>query len=160
ALWRQLRRRRFAAMLNFEQGSLAGTAFLSSTGVPVRVGFLPLRDDSKNIFLTHGVRLGEDESMWRLFGRLARIVGPELGEELHTVPLPVGAEALRWAEARIREQAAGQASRLVAVHLGSQMNRPMKRWPIERFAAVAERLRGLAPKIAVVLTGLAHERSL
>ena len=75
-IMRDIRRAGYEAVLNFEQGSLAGTAFIGLMGIPIRLGFVPLGDNRKAKFLTHGLQLDESRSMWQSFVALARMVDP------------------------------------------------------------------------------------
>lgn len=156
----ELRRCRYEAVLNFEQGSLAGTAFLWAAGIPVRIGFLPLHDSTKAAFLTMPLRLREEDSMWTSFTRAVRLVDAGFPETPPLEPLPVGEEARRFARAWLRDKAGGTAGPRVGFHVGSGAGQPFRRWPVDRFVALGERLRAEAPDLAVILTGTAPERSL
>ena len=67
-----IRKRRYEAAIDFEQGSLAGAAFIRATGIPIRAGFLPLSSSAKAALLTHPIRFREEDSVWASFIRLMR----------------------------------------------------------------------------------------
>ena len=156
-LLKDLRQRRYDAILNFEQNSTAGTAFLAATGIPLRIGFLPTGDSPKAWFLTHAVRFRETYSMWRSFVRLAQLVDPGLSDEIIPHPVPCSALSKSWAEAWLQ----GHAARcpLVALHLGSQ-DLEFRRWPVDRFVRLAEQISRYGVQPTILLTGTARERPL
>ena len=154
-----VRGRHYQAVIDFEQGSLTGAAFVRAAGIPVRVGFLPLNSSAKAAFLTHPVRFRETDSMWESFLRLMSLVDRHFPETISTTPLPLDSETRRFTRSWLRSTDDARILHLVAFHLGSGP-RAYKRWPVERFIALAERLRLLSPGLAVVLTGQPIERVL
>jgi ADP-heptose:LPS heptosyltransferase len=157
AMLREIRGRRYAAILNFEQGSLAGTAFLRATGIPVRIGFVPITGEAKAPFLTHPIRLRDEDSMWQSFQRLLRIVDPQCPELRSTQALPVSIETDRWIRNWMDERAL-DGHRWVALHLGPVPS--FRRWPIERFVNLAERLLAKNSEVVIALTGQSSEKPL
>jgi lipopolysaccharide heptosyltransferase II len=156
-LLKDLRQRRYDAILNFEQNSKAGTAFLAATGIPLRIGFLPMGDSPKAWFLTHAVRFRETYSMWRSFVRLAQLVDPGLSDEIIPQPVPCSALSKSWAEVWLQEHAA--RCPLVALHLGSQ-DLEFRRWPVDRFVRLAEQISRYGVQPTILLTGTVRERPL
>jgi lipopolysaccharide heptosyltransferase II len=154
-----IRKRRYQAVIDFEQGSLAGAAFIRATGIPIRVGFLPLSSSTKAALLTHPIRFREEDSVWASFIRLMRIVDRDFPEEISTIPLPLDDNTRRATREWIRSRTGGSVGSKVVFHLGSGP-RSYKRWPVERFIALAERLRTQNPNISIVLTGQPFERPL
>ena len=154
-----IRKRRYEAVIDFEQGSLAGAAFVRATGIPVRAGFLPLSSSAKAALLTHPIRFREEDSMWVSFIRLMRIVDRDFPEAISTMPLPVDDDTRRSMREWMRSKASESARSEVVFHLGSGQ-RHYKRWPVERFIALAERLRLQKPGLLIVLTGQPFERPL
>lgn len=154
---REIRRGRYEAILNFEQGSTAGSAFLAATGIPVRVGFLPTVQSPKARFLTHAQRFHEGCSMWQSFVHLAQMIDPGLSDSVTPVPLKCGEEAEAWALDWLTRHVRGHPA--IALHLGSQ-DLEFRRWPLDRFVQLAERIRSLDLEPSIVLTGTAPERPL
>jgi ADP-heptose:LPS heptosyltransferase len=154
---REIRRRHYDAILNFEQASTAGSAFLAATGIPLRVGFMPTVESPKGRFLSHGERFQEGRSMWRSFIRLAQLIDPGLSDQVLPVPLKCGAAAKRWAQEWLTAHLPRCPA--IAIHLGSQ-DLEFRRWPLERFVQFAERVRGLGLEPSIILTGTAPERPL
>jgi ADP-heptose:LPS heptosyltransferase len=157
---RDIRRRRYEAVIDFEQGSLAGAAFVRAAGIPVRAGFLPLNSDAKAAFLTHPVQFREQDSMWVSFIRLMRIIDQDFPKGIPTMPLPVDNQTRRSMREWMRAKASGPIDNVIVLHLGSAQKRPYRRWPVQRFIALAERLRMQSPNLLIVLTGRPFERSL
>ena len=75
------------------------------------------------------------------------------------MPLPLDDNARRSMREWIRSRALGPIGSTVVFHLGSGP-RYYKRWPAERFIALAERLRLQKPNLLIVLTGQPFERPL
>ena len=156
---RGIRKRRYGALLNFEQGSLAGTAFLAATGIPLRIGFASESQSAKARLLTHRLSFRTGDSMWTSFARLMRVLDAGLPEPLGLALLPVGEAARCDISAWLRSRIGPGSRRLVAFHLGFG-TRLYKQWPVERFVELAERLKRRTPAIAIALTGLPPERPL
>jgi heptosyltransferase-2 len=157
-LWLEIRHRRYDAVLNFEQVSLSGTRFLRTTGIPVRIGFVPLSHIGKQSLLTHAVRFVESESMWHAFIRLVQTLDNRFPAAVEPVALPVSDEAKNRAAGRIFDHC-GLVDRLIALHLGPASG-PYRRWPAKRFAELAIRLSAGGKSLGVVLTGLPEEKHL
>ncbi|HUC19536.1 MAG TPA: glycosyltransferase family 9 protein [Acetobacteraceae bacterium] len=161
----QIRRCAYEAVLNFEQGSLAGTAFLRALGVPAYIGFVPLHDGAKAAFLTLPLRFRENDSMWTSLIRAVRLVDSDFPESPEVFPLPVSPEAKHfvrmWLEEKGLEGKEGRGGiRRVVFHMGCGPGQPFRRWPVERFVALAEQLQMEVPDLALILTGTAHEKPL
>ncbi len=154
---REIRRRCYDAILNLEQRSTAGAAFLAATGVPRRVGFLPIVESKKALFLTHAVRFHEGQSMWQSFVRLAQMIDPGLAETVLPVPVKCGSAAEAWAHQWLQRHA--RSGRIVVIHLGCQ-DLEFRRWPVERFLQLAECIGRNRAKPFVILTGTGPERPL
>ena len=154
---REIRRCRYDAILNFEQGSTAGSAFLAASGIPVRVGFLPTVESPKARFLTHAQRFREGYSMWQSFVHLAQMIDPGLPDSVTPVPLKCGEEAEAWAMDWLTRHVPRHPA--IALHLGS-LDLEFRRWPLDRFVQFAERIRSLELEPSIVLTGTAPERPL
>ncbi len=153
----EIRRHRYDAILNFEQRSTAGSAFLAATGIPFRVGFLPIEESPKALFLTHAERFQEDRSMWQSFVRLVQMIDPGLPDTVTPAPLRCDSSSEAWARDWMSKNIS--RSRTVAIHLGSQ-DLEFRRWPIDRFVQLAERIRAHGSDLAIVLTGTPPERPL
>lgn len=154
---KEIRRLHYDAILNFEQASTAGSAFLAATGIPLRVGFLPTVESPKGRFLSHGERFQEGRSMWQSFVGLAQMIDPGLPDAVMPVPLKCGADAKRWAQEWLTPHLPRRPA--IAIHLGSQ-DLEFRRWPLERFVRFAERVRALGLEPSIILTGTAPERPL
>lgn len=149
----------YDAILNCEQRSLAGTAFLAATGAAYRLGFLPFSDTPKGRFLTHTVRFRDDQSVWQSFIRLARLVDDSLPGTLLPTPFQWSAAVEQWASDYWNEHIGSGCGPAMALHVGSQ-DREFSRWPLQRFIELAERARVGADELPVILTGTAPERDL
>jgi ADP-heptose:LPS heptosyltransferase len=154
---KEIRRRHYDAILNFEQASTAGSAFLAATGIPLRVGFLPTVESPKGRFLSHGERFQEGRSMWQSFVRLAQMIDPGVSDHVMPVPLKCSAAAKSWAQEWLTPHLPRRPA--IAIHLGSQ-DLEFRRWPLERFVQFAERVRAFGLEPSIILTGTAPERPL
>jgi len=159
-LMKRIRRMRYDAVLNFEQGSIAGTAFLRATGIPIHLGFIPVAKSPKVTFLTHGVPFEDTRSMWSSFVTLARIIDPELSETPRTLELKGSPETRQWLGEWWRAKIGDEDETAVALHLGCGPGMDFKRWPLERFVRLAETIALESRKITFILTGTAIEKPL
>jgi heptosyltransferase-2 len=149
----------YDTILNCEQRSLAGSAFLSLTGAAYHIGFIPISDTPKGRFLTHAMRFRDDQSVWQSFIRLARVVDESIPQMfLPTSPL-LSEEVEEWACGWWNEHVGSEPIPTIALHVGSQ-DREFSRWPVRRFVEFAERVRVRNPDLSVMLTGTAPEREL
>jgi heptosyltransferase-3 len=157
---RHIRRQRYDAVLNFEQMSLAGTVFLRATAIPTRLGFLPLSNSPKGLFLTHSVQFRQQDTMWKSFIRLAQMICPDLPEDLSIVPLKCGEQADRdvtlWWSSKVGEK----PIRAVGLHLGCGKGMKYRQWPVRRFICLANAIRSAVQDVVVILTGTVGEQLL
>jgi lipopolysaccharide heptosyltransferase II len=160
SLWeafRAIRRRRYDLVVDFEQfvklSSLVG--YLS--GAPQRIGFNT--DGQRRGWLyTTRVVYTDGEHMRQIFLRLLRPLGIEPRLRLPSFQI-LPEERARAAELLAEHGVAADRFPIVAIHVGSGPNFyevPLKRWPTERFAAVADAL-AERHSAAVVFTGRGPE---
>lgn len=139
-----LRRQRFDAAVVLDRSPLVSALPLFA-GIPIRAG---LDSGGRGFSLTHPVSASGDrhEALRYLDAAVALGCGPEL-PPLQFVP---ATSDTTWTHAALREDLAW-----VAIHPGGGVNPGSallgKRWPVERFAAVAEHL--LAAGYAVAMVG-------
>jgi ADP-heptose:LPS heptosyltransferase len=157
----EIRRRKYDAILDFEQHSLLTAAFARASSIPIRVGFAPPTTGSRGRMFTHPIELREQESMWSSFIQIGRVLDSELPESLSTRPLPCSSASMEWLErwwnSHIPPDAKGP---IVALHLGVGPSAQYRRWPAERFASFAAALSKYQPEMTVILTGSTSERPL
>jgi len=158
--WRDIRQSRYEAIANFEQGSLAGTALLASTGIGAHVGFVCSDNDPKCRLLSHPLTFREFDSMWQSFLRLAKVLYPDLPDGFPTIALQGSPESRTWAAEWWQSHVGGVDSFAVAMHLGSGPGMDFRRWPLQRFLTLGERISSRWPNAAVILTGTTLERDL
>ena len=156
---RDIRGCHYDAVLNCEQRSLAGSAFLALAGAIYHVGFIPISGTSKGRFLTHAIRFRDDDSVWQSFIRLARLVDSDLPQRSLPIPPQWTTEDEEWAYRWWREHVGSAQNLTVALHVGTQ-DREFSRWPVQRFVEFAERVRVRNQQLSIVLTGKAPERQL
>ena len=154
----QLRTAGYDAVLLFHhlstrQGALKYAAFCAATGAPRRLGL----DNGRGFFLNekvpdegYGVIHEVDYAL-----RVARLLAP--AAERHAPRLEPGPDDLRIAAELLAPVQAGSGP-LLALHPGSGAYAPVRRWPVGRFAAVADRL--IAAGARIVLLGGAEEHDL
>jgi ADP-heptose:LPS heptosyltransferase len=149
----------YDTILNCEQRSLAGSAFLSLIGAAYHIGFIPISDTPKGRFLTHAMRFRDDQSVWQSFIRLARLIDSSI-PQMFLPTSPKFSEAVEeWACDWWNEHVGSGPAPIIALHVGSQ-DREFSRWPVRRFVELAERARIHNRNLSVMLTGTAPEREL
>jgi ADP-heptose:LPS heptosyltransferase len=157
---REIKSGAYDAVLNFEQGSLAGTSFLRATGIPNRIGFVSAHENVKHAFLTHAMGFQASASMWHSFLRLTRLVDPQLPASLMPLPLPLSDAQLLAGRAWLDVKAPPPNTRRIAFHLGSGSGQPFKRWPVANFARLGYEFLARSHNQAIILTGQPLERGL
>jgi ADP-heptose:LPS heptosyltransferase len=159
--WCDIRRNRYEAIANFEQGSLAGAAFLASAGIGVHVGFVGSDEDPKCRLLSHPVTFRESDSMWQSFLKLAKVLYPDLPDGCcPSIGLHGSPESKRWAAEWWQSRVGGADRFAVAMHLGCGSGMDFRRWPLERFLALGEKINSRWRNVIVILTGTTLERDL
>lgn len=157
----EIRKRKYDAILDFEQHSLLTAAFARATSIPIRVGFVPSIASRRGSMFTHPIELLEKESMWSSFIRIGKVLDPGLSEKLMTVPLPCSGQADTWLNewwaAHVTPDARGP---VVAMHLGVGPSAQYRRWPTERFVNLARAVSEIKNDITFVLTGAKSEQLL
>jgi len=157
---REIKACAYDTVVNFEQGSLAGSSFLYATGIPSRIGFVANRISPKTAFLTHAASFSDGASMWQSFLALARRADPSLSQSLMPVPLPLSDEQLLAGKSWLQAKVPNPQTHKIAFHLGCGTGQPFKRWPLRSFAALAHQISHYDSNIAIILTGQPHERGL
>jgi ADP-heptose:LPS heptosyltransferase len=155
----EIRRCHYDAVVNFEQGSVAGTAFLAATGIAIRLGFVAPGQDVKVRFLSHALQFDENRSMWQSFAALARLIDPGLGSTMGAFPIRCRPGPDKWLKEWWRGRI-GVGQRVAAIHMGSGRGMDFRRWPLERFVRLAEELQFRFGTVSIVLTGTEAERDL
>ena len=155
---RVLRRRRYDLVLDFEQ-FLRVTALLTRAIAPAfSIGFATPGQGRQGVHDVDVPHLGR-RHMAVGFSEIARAAGVAVDD----VPLPEvprNTAAARDVERMLATRlSARSGSPLVVVHCGSGDNFPGRRWPVERFAALADQL-SRAADATILLTGTEAERSL
>ena len=137
AFIRLLRERRYDCILDF-QGNLKSGLITFLSGCPAKIGFARGHCREGNWLFTNLQALPSRKRMPRAEknAALAQVVLP--GIELGPVPLPVNAEKAGQAAAFTAEFPA--RGPLVVMHPGTSAFGEFKRWPAERYGALAARL--------------------
>jgi heptosyltransferase II len=149
----------YDTILNCEQRSLAGSAFLSLIGAAYHIGFIPISDTPKGRFLTHAMRFRDDQSVWQSFIRLARLIDSSIPQMFLPTSPKLSEEVEEWACDWWNEHVGSGPAPTIALHVGSQ-DREFSRWPVRRFVELAERARIHNRNLTVMLTGTPPEREL
>jgi ADP-heptose:LPS heptosyltransferase/GT2 family glycosyltransferase len=136
-----LRWRRFdLALVNFINSTEESAVLLSVARIPYRLGYVGEPDAPSLFNLPVAMpplaqrRLAVDRHLDLL---------PALGlprPEAATPRWRIGAGARAAAERVLSERKAGGGRRIIGMHPGGGADMPWKRWPVERFAALADRL--------------------
>jgi ADP-heptose:LPS heptosyltransferase len=157
AAFRRVRARRYDTVLDFEQFVKISSLIGFCAGARERIGFNT--DGQRRGFMyTRRVVYTDSDHMTAIFARLTRpldVAGPLPKSRLVLRP----EEVAKARDFLAREGVAADRFPIVAVHLGIGMNFyrvPLKRWDVERFAAVADAL-ARDHGAAIVFTGQGEE---
>jgi lipopolysaccharide heptosyltransferase I len=149
AVLRMLREARFDAVVDL-QGLMKSALFVRATRAPLRVGFTAGRCREPLAALATTTRVRPPGTARHVVDQYLALLGP-LGVEAPAVEfhVPERPAAGRRIETFLAERGLDPAAGLVAVNPGA--GRADKRWPAERFRALAERLvtEAGAPVVAV-----------
>jgi ADP-heptose:LPS heptosyltransferase len=160
-LLREIRNRRYDAIIDFEQHSLLTAGFARATSIPIRVGFEPPLSGPRGGMFTHPIALREDQSMWNAFVRVGQVLDQSLPLELMTMPLPISPATNDWLDTWRKSKGIPRTGgHVVAMHLGVGPSAQYRRWPTERFVDLAHELTKAAKDVTILLTGAQSEHSL
>lgn len=155
-LLRFMRREKFDTLVDFEQFSRYSAMMAGLSGAPARIGFDTPGQHRDGVY-THPVAYRDGVHMADVFCDLARAMGgaPAPG---HLAPITFKEEDLLRAERFMEEE--GLLDRpFVVIHPGTGDNAPQRRWPLERFAELADEIiRDTG--MAVVFSGSPREMAL
>jgi lipopolysaccharide heptosyltransferase I len=151
ALGRHLRGVRFDVAIDL-QGLTKSGVITAATGAPLRIGFAAAHcREGLNVLFTNQ-RVAPPPAARHVVDRYLALVAP-LGARAHAVEFALPTDAA--AETRLDEFLMGAGlkprDRLVVLNPGA--GRPDKRWPIERFRALARRLADEAGASVLVIWG-------
>jgi ADP-heptose:LPS heptosyltransferase len=150
AFYAEAKRRRFCLALQLHGSGGVANDLLFNLGARQHAGFVePSERPRDGCFIAWPTTAREPER----YVALMQALGVPVRD--HRLWFPVRA-ADRWEAATLIEEHAIDARRMIVVHCGAQL--PSRRWPPERFAAVADAL--CADGAEIVLTGTAHESGL
>ncbi len=160
-LFRLLWRGRYDAVLDFEQFMKLSGIFAFLTRAPARIGF-NTEGQARGWLYSHRVAYADTDHMADIFLRLAAPLG--IGKAAHGPGLEIDDDDRSRLDARLGEAGAGRGDGgrpLIAMHVGTGPNYDkiaLKRWPPERFAALADALI-VRHGASVVFTGVGPEES-
>ena len=158
--WRSIRSEHYDAVANFEQGSVAGTAFLAFLGIRTRLGFSRPNDSAKRLFVTHGIEFKPSRSMWDSFCEIGLRLYPDLPKGAPRIDLFGSLTGEKWVNDWWLREVGPARRTAVAMHIGCGRDMEFKQWPLDRFLDLANHLRARWPNIVIVLTGTNVEQSL
>ena len=143
AVLRAVRRRRYDTVVDFEQFVKISTIIGFWSGARERIGFNT--DGQRRGFMyTRRVVYTDSDHMSAIFARLLQPLG--ISGPVRAVSFPIATADRRQAAEFLREHGVPDHHfPLVAMHLGMGANFyqiPLKRWPAEHFATLADRLAG------------------
>ncbi|MFO0932768.1 MAG: glycosyltransferase family 9 protein [Planctomycetota bacterium] len=157
----RLLRRRYDAVVDL-QGNLKSGLWSAAAGAPVRVGLASGDAREGNGFFVNR-RVAVPRDVRHRVERALRVLGVVAGRALPfagggVAPVAPDGDAAAWVERALGER--GLASRgFVVLHPGTSRFGAFKRWPTDRFAALAARI-VRETGAAVVLTGAPGEEPL
>ena len=160
SLWsalRTLRARRYDLVLDFEQFAKLSAILAYASGAPRRIGFDTDGQRRGGLFTTR-VAYADGEHMRQIFLRLLRPLGIEPSLRPPSFAIEPG-ERARVADLLAAGGVGRERFPLVGIHVGSGPSStgvPLKRWPVESFAALADALVE-RHRAAVVFTGQGEE---
>jgi heptosyltransferase-2 len=155
-MW-ELARRRFDCVIDFEQYFQFTAVLGYLSGAPLRIG-LYNRNHRKHLF-THPVFLDPDSHMVDIYMKLLEPLGIQADPVKTLEDIHVSAEDESEILTLLGHAGIEEDQLLVGIHAGSGPRAPHKRWALERFVEIIQRLKhNLNPQ--VVLTGSKEEQQL
>lgn len=154
----EIRQRRYDAALDFEQGTVLSPALAMAARIPIRIGgYLAGATSARAALLTHSVEFRETDSMLASFLRLTRVLDPEMVVADDHLAVPCEVAARRRADEILERDTQRGHGHLVVFHLGPLGWGEYRRWPIERFVELADRMRAADSRLVIILTGTRSE---
>lgn len=155
-VWR-LRRIRVQAVIDLELFSKFSTLLSFASGAPVRVGY-HLNDFWRYSLVTHPIYYNYFRHLSDVFCEAGEAIdAPVVQRGLEPFPLPPAARA--GAMTLLKSHGWHSGQKLLGVNVNAAELSLERRWPIDRFAAVVERLLAGDEQLRVVLTGSSDEQA-
>lgn len=155
-LLRFMYRERFDMVIDFEQFSRYSALIAGLGNAPVRVGFSTAGQHRHGVY-SHPVEYRDGVHMADVFCDLARAVGCAVRPEA-LVPSTLTPDDLARAESFLEGEGLLDKP-FVVIHPGTGDNAPQRRWPVERFAELADQIIRDSG-MAVVFSGSPREKEL
>jgi ADP-heptose:LPS heptosyltransferase len=150
----RLRRRGYDLIVDFEQFARVSAILAALAGAPARIGFSNPAQVRDFLYTTRVLYL-DYAHMTSIFLRLARAAGAD-DEVRIPVPIPLDEKHRLEASAVEREAGVGPDDTAVILHPGTSEPLSIRRWPVERFALLADRLEE-RQGVKVIVSGGAEE---
>jgi ADP-heptose:LPS heptosyltransferase len=154
--WRELREARYDTVLDLH-GILRSAILARLTGAPNRLAYGPPVGRERSHWLATRT-VPSPQEPWRVAHFLGLVVALGMGEveETPAVTIPVRPEERERVDGWLRElHEPGRP--LVALHPGASRGAGWKRWPVERFRLVGERLAAMHDATVVATWGPGEE---
>lgn len=153
-----LRKKDYDLVVDFEQFARFSALCCAFIGKRDTVGF-HTRNQCRHFLYRRSAGYDNTVHITRSFYSLAELLGAGHCQRIEAVPLKIGREEVAQVKALLSEFGIADKDLLIILHVGTSENFILRRWPVQYFAVLADRLaQELGAK--VVFTGLAGESGL
>lgn len=154
----ELRKKRYDIVIDFEQFSRSSAILCSIIGVKHALGFNTLGQHREFLY-DKSIIYNNNIHITKSFYELAISAGARYKDDISAVPVSCVQTSLHKTKDLLDSWGFSQKDILVIMHAGTSKNFILRRWPIEYFAALADKLVD-SFKVKLIFTGLGHETAL
>jgi heptosyltransferase III len=153
-----LRHKKYDILIDFEQFLRASSILCCAIGAKYTSGFMT-RDQHRGFLYDNAIAYNNTIHTTKSFYELAVSAGAGQRDDIIAVPITCGRESMDKIKELLNNWGFSQKDPLVIIHAGTSENFILRRWPIEYFALLADKL-AESFKAKLIFTGLEHETAL
>lgn len=153
-----LRKRKYDLIIDFEQFARFSSLFCALIGKKNRVGF-DTTGQHRGLLYTKSIPYNNSIHMTKSFLSLIKGTDVDFENRVDAVAVNYKKEDFEYVRSFLSEFGFSEKDLLMTLHMGTSENFSLRRWPVLKFADLADRLIDKY-RIKVIFTGLAEEERL
>lgn len=154
----ELKNKDYDLIIDFEQFARFSAIFCRFIGRKNIIGF-DTTGQHRHFLYTKSVQYNNNIHITKSFYQLAQEVGAGAKDYIKPVPLVYSDKDMMEVKRLLRDSGIHEGDKLVILHVGTSGNFRLRRWPVEYFARLSDKLVESFP-VRIVFTGLSEESDL
>ncbi len=151
-------KRDYDVIVDFEQFARFSALWCALVGRKKTVGF-NTKGQHRSILYTHTTVYRNDIHITKSFYSLVELLGIDSTDDIEPFPLNCQEQSIKTVKGILSREGISLQEVIVIFHVGTSKNFMLRRWPLEYFAELSERLIN-SFSVKIIFTGLVEERAL